>query len=124
MNSILSHGAPRAKPVVPVRRPCGATSRPHGGAFLHGQRPWSPAVGMKFPRDSKIVFLRIKGLIPFFSRIPNAEENPLDGSLLLEPYIKPLLDLLVDFRIKPFGQVGFKDFLNLPSNPFTTIKKS
>jgi len=26
-------------PLTPVRRPCGATSRPHDGAFLHGQRP-------------------------------------------------------------------------------------
>jgi hypothetical protein len=39
----------------PLRRPWGATSRPHDGAFLHGQRPWSPAAGMK-KTPSKLSF--------------------------------------------------------------------
>ena len=110
--------------MVPVRRPCGATSRPHDGAFLHGQRPWSPAVGMRFSHDSEIVLPLIQGLIPIFLGIPHAEKTPLDGFLLLEPYIKPLPDLLVDSHIQSFGQVGSKDFPSLPSGPFATVKTS
>jgi hypothetical protein len=41
-----NNGAPRAKPVVPWPTPRGATFRSYDGAFLHGQRPWSPAAGM------------------------------------------------------------------------------
>jgi hypothetical protein len=33
-------------PSHPTLRPNGVTGRPHDGAFLHGQRPWSPAAGM------------------------------------------------------------------------------
>jgi tetratricopeptide (TPR) repeat protein len=40
-------GAPRAKPVAPNERPSGATSRPRAGAFIHGQRPWLSAAGVK-----------------------------------------------------------------------------
>jgi hypothetical protein len=43
----MSCGAPRAKPVAPTSRPSGATSRPKAGAFIHGQRPWPSAAGVK-----------------------------------------------------------------------------
>jgi len=40
-------GAPRAKPVAPDERPCGATPRPKVHAFIRGQRPWLSAAGVK-----------------------------------------------------------------------------
>ena len=33
----LDSWSPTGKPVVPNRRLCGATSRPHDGTFIHGQ---------------------------------------------------------------------------------------
>jgi len=33
--------------VPPNERPSGATSRPRAGAFIHGQRPWLSAAGVK-----------------------------------------------------------------------------
>ena len=44
---MVSGGAPWAEPVVPNQRPYGATSRPKDGAFLHGQRAWFFAAGVK-----------------------------------------------------------------------------
>jgi len=32
---------------IPNQRPCGATSRPKDGAFIHGRRPWLSAAGVK-----------------------------------------------------------------------------
>ena len=43
---MASGGSRWAEPMVPNQRPYGATSRSSDGAFLHGQRPWSPATGM------------------------------------------------------------------------------
>jgi len=40
-------GAPRAERVVPNQRSCGATSRPIDGTFIHRQRPWFFAAGVK-----------------------------------------------------------------------------
>jgi hypothetical protein len=34
-------------PVAPNERPSGATSRPRAGAFIHGQRPWLSAAGVR-----------------------------------------------------------------------------
>jgi len=50
VGAAISDGAPRVKSVPHVRRPCGATSRPHNGSFLRSQRLWFPAAGMRFMR--------------------------------------------------------------------------
>jgi hypothetical protein len=39
-------GTPRAESVALDWHPCGATSRPKVGAFVHGQRPWLSAAGV------------------------------------------------------------------------------
>ena len=39
--------SPTGKARGPTLRPGGATSRPKAGAFIHGQRPWLSAAGVK-----------------------------------------------------------------------------
>jgi hypothetical protein len=59
-------------PWSPVRRPCGATSRPHDGAFLHGQRPWSRAAGIK--KKTFLLFLMLMMLhLPLVFKSVQAE---------------------------------------------------
>jgi cold-inducible RNA-binding protein len=41
------HGQSPALGGIPNQRPCGATSRPKDGAFIHGRRPWLSAAGVK-----------------------------------------------------------------------------
>jgi len=48
----LRKWSPTGKPVVPNRRPCGATSRPHDGAFIHGQGRGLPLVGIRNPTSN------------------------------------------------------------------------